>query len=304
MKKKLFCGISVCLLFLPLGIKAQDKVKDIADKACACTDKINATGMSREKIIEEINSCIRSTSLMAQLTSVYAQTEEDKKLDNTKKEYNITVGENDKEVQAYLNKNCESVKKLMAVNVEPVQLSKNKKALKFYEEGLVYSQEKKYDLAVVSYNKAVKEDPKFITAWNYLGLNYRRLNNFNEAIKCYKKSLELDPKGMMPLQNTAIAYEYLQDYENASVAYEKFIAAYPENPEGYYGGGRTFYLLGNYEKGLDYTFRAYNMYTEAQSPYANDAQQALAQYYKELNEMGKLELFMQAAKNNNIEIKE
>lgn len=281
-----------------------DKVKGVADLACDCAAKIDATGLSRDKVIEEINSCIRTNSLMAQLKAVNEQSEKDKQSGNsTKKEYNITMGDDFKEVQAYLTKNCDAVKNLMAANKDIIALSKNKKAVKFYEEGLQYTNEQKYDLALVSYSKAVKEDPKFIIAWNYLGLNYRRLNNFGEAIRCYKKSLELDPDGLMPLQNMAIAYQYLNDFKNAAATYEKFIALHKDDPEGYFGAANAFYAAGEFEKGVDHIFKAYKLYTLAESPYLSDAKQILMEYYKELKAQGKEELFTEAAKNNDIELK-
>jgi tetratricopeptide (TPR) repeat protein len=281
-----------------------DKVKEVAGLACDCVSKIQATGLSTEKVIEEINSCIRTNSLMTKLKAVNEQSEKDKQSgDTTKKEYNITMGDDFKEVQTYLNKNCDAVKTLMAANKEVVALSKNKKAVKFYEEGLQYTKEKQYNLAVVSYSKAVKYDPEFVIAWNYLGLNYRRLNNYTEAIKCYKKSLELDPTGLMPLQNMAIAYQYLEDFKNAAATYEKFIALHKDDPEGYFGAASAFYSAGEFEKGVDYIFKAYKLYAEAESPYVNDAKQILFQYNTELKAQGKEEVFRQAAKNNDIELK-
>jgi tetratricopeptide (TPR) repeat protein len=287
------------------GANAQDaKVKEVANLSCDCAAKIDAAGLSKEKVIEEINSCIKTNSLLTQLKAVNEQSEKDKQSgDSSKKEYNIVLDGDFKEVQNYLNTNCDAVKNLMAAYKGVVALSKNKKALRYYEEGLQYSNDKKYDLAVVSYSKSVKEDPEFITAWNYLGLNYRRLNNYKAAIDCYKKSLELDPNGEMPLQNMAIAYQYLKDYKNAAATYEKFIALHKDDPEGYFGAANSYYSAGELEKGVDYIFKAYKLYNQEESPYLNDAKQILSDYYKELKAQGKEEVFMQAAKNNDIKIK-
>lgn len=182
-------------------------------------------------------------------------------------------------------------------------MSKNKKALAQYEEGVAYEAKEMYDMAIVSYSKAVKIDSKFSFAWDNLGLCYRKRGNYKEAIKCYEKSLELDPKGTMPLQNIAVAYEYLKDYKNSSLTYEKLIALHPDNPEGYFGAGRVFYLNENYEKGVDYMFKAFKLYNETRSPYVSDAQQNLQYYYGDLEKKGKLNIFKDAAKNNKIDIK-
>jgi hypothetical protein len=51
-------------------------------------------------------------------------------------------------------------------------------------------------------------------------------------------------------------------------------------------------------------FKAYNLYGETQSPYIRDAQQLVASFYNDLKEKGKLDIFTEAAKNNNIQINE
>lgn len=299
-----FCFFAVlitCSAARPQDSNDNAAIKALADQACECSASINGT-LVKEKVIEEINSCIRRNTLLSQLTKV---NEDSKKSEGTgeKKEYNITLDENFKEIQAYLYKNCVVVQKLMA-GTDQVVLSENKKAMAFYEEGLQYTNIKNYDMAVVSYSKAVSADPKFVTAWNYLGLNYRRLNNYSEAIKCYQKSLDINPEGTMPLQNMAIAYELLNDDKKAAETYVAFTVKHPKDPEGYFGAGSIYYKMEEYEKGVDYMFRAYNLYKEAESPYVNDALENLKRYYADLNQKGKKDIFITAAKNNNIDLKE
>ena len=237
-------------------------------------------------------------------TSDEAKTETDSVTGKKTINHTIIVDENFDEIQRYMLENCPNVKYLMSVHEVKGKnsMSKNKKALEYYEEGLAYSAQEKYDLAIVSYNKAVKKDPNFAFAWDNLGMSYRRRGNYKEAIKCYKKSLEVDPQGKMPLQNMAVAYGLLQDYKQSATTYEEYIKLYPNDPEGYFGAGRTHYLAGNYEKGVDNMFKAYKLYNEAQSPYINDAQQLIATFYNDLKEKGKLDIFTEAAKNNNIQI--
>lgn len=241
---------------------------------------------------------------MYDLQKVKGDADKDKAEGSDKKEYNLTFNPGpDPQVSAYLNKNCETVQKLMATDViKPGAMSSDKKALEFYEEGRRYVEEKKYDMAVVSYNKAVKRDPEFITAWNYLGLNYRRLENYKEAIICYEKSLELDPTGTFPLQNMGVTYQLMNDNAKAAETYERLVALDTKNPEGYYGAGANYYLAGNYEKGVGYMFKAYVLYAEAKSPYADDAKALLGEYYNDLKEKGKLDIFITAAKDNGIEL--
>lgn len=299
-------------LLFTVAAQAQDtaKIKAMAEDACGCTDKISAE-MPRDSIIEHINSCITSEIMRDQMAKTIGQMKEltdaavAAKKDTViggNKTYTIVVDEGFDEIQAYMRDNCEQVKYLMANNnkMHKNSMSKDKKALKFYKEGQEYSAREEYDMAIVSYNKAVKADSKFAFAWDNLGITYRQRGNYEEAIKCYKKSLEADPDGTMPLQNIPVAYMYLEKYQEAAKGYDILIKKYPEDPEGYFGASRAYYFLKDYEKGLDNLFKSYRIYNETKSPYKADAEKMMGAFYQDLKEQGKLDLFKEIAKKNNI----
>lgn len=290
------------------------KIKSMGDKACDCCSEISVD-QPKDSIVSSINECIRSIttasqledtmqSLMEAVEKTESSVEGDTTVVGDGRNIVIYMDENFDEIQEYMFRNCKAVKFLMNSNNTKTELSmsKNKKALEYYKEGQDYSSEEKYDMAVVSFNKAVKADPKFVFAWDNLGISYRKMGNYKEAIKCYQKSLEIDPKGTMPLQNMAVAYEFLKDYKQSAATYVKFIDLYPDNPEGYFGAGRVFYISEEYAKGVDNMFKAYLLYEEAKSPYINDALQNLRYYYSDLEKKGKLDIFKEAAKNNNIDL--
>jgi len=307
------------LLLLSAAGYAQDdaKITSIANEACNCTEKISVE-QPRDSIIKKINECIRTFIVTTQMVeesggnvkkqveNTIAKGEQGTTVVQNGKTYTIDVNKNFDEIQEYMFNNCESVKMLISTNngLLDYSMSKNKKALKFYNEGTDYEVKEMYDMAIVSYTKALKADSKFSFAWDNLGLCYRKRGNYKEAIKCYEKSLELDPKGTTPLQNIAVAYDFLKDYKNAAATYEKFKTLHPDNPEGYFGAGRTYYIINDFEKGTDNMFKAYKLYKVQKSPYVNDALQNLRFYYNDLKEKNKLDIFNQAAKNNNVNIKE
>jgi tetratricopeptide (TPR) repeat protein len=309
-------ALILVVLFNIQNVSAQDDAKIVAqaEEACSCSKKISVE-IPRDSIVAKINYCI-TTSIINQMGDVMvgdvkklvSQIEKGTIKDTTliaDKTYTIVVDKNFDEIQKYLFDNCTNVKNLLATNnaLLDYSMSKNKKALTLYEEGVGYQQNETYDMAIVSYTRALKIDSKFSFAWDNLGLCYRKMGNYKEAIKSYQKSLELDPMGTTPLQNIAVTYEYLKDYKNASATYENFIALHPDNPEGYFGAGRMFYLMDSYAKGVDNMFKAYLLYTKTKSPYVNDATQNLQYYYSDLEKKGKLEIFKEAAKNNKIDIK-
>ncbi|NDI98578.1 tetratricopeptide repeat protein [Flavobacterium sp. LaA7.5] len=316
MKSNRFSILVLLMLIFPIAAIAQDddSIKSIGDKACECTKEIS-TDQVRDSIVNKINSCITTYIFENQMTKVLAQTGElveealSTKNDTVVgegKTITIIADKNFDEIQQYMFENCAAVKLLMFSNnvKSKKSMSKNKKALEYYQEGQNYLAQENYDMAIVSFNKAIKKDSEFAFAWDNLGISYRKRGNYKEAIKCYQKSLEVDPTGKLPLQNLGIAYEYLKEYKKSAEIYDKYIMQYPNDPEGYYGAGRMYYYAGNYAKGIDNAFKAYLMYKEMQSPYISDAQNVISVFYKDLKEKDKLDIFTEAAKNNNIQINE
>lgn len=311
----LFVAVSIPVITFAqetADIAKEKSILAISEKACECTMKIN-TNQVRDSIVSKINSCITAEIMQEQMKGMLDNMGKlvdeavEAKNDTTVGQninYQIIVDKDFEEIQQYMVNNCKAVSILMSSNdmLSKRSMSKNKKALAYYEEGIRYAQKEQYDMAIVSYNRAVKADSKFAFAWDNMGICYRRTGKYNEAIKCYAKSLEIDPMGKMPLQNTAIAYEFLKDYKKASATYDRFIRTHPNDPEGYYGAGRAYYYAGDYEKGIDNLFKAYKMYAEIKSPYLNDAQSALATFYKDLKDKGREDILIEAANKNGIEL--
>lgn len=290
----------------------QQKIRTVAEKACDCTREIS-TQQPRDSIVKQINSCITGQILVEQMkgllgdTGKKAESAVQSKSDTIAgggKNITIYMDENFDEIQSYMFANCPAVKVLMNSNnqLSSFSMSKNKKALKFYDDGQEEFAREQYSVAVVSFNKAVQADPKFAFAWDNMGLCYRKLNNFKQAIVCYQKSLEVDPYGTMPIQNMAVAYEYLKDYTKAAETYQKMTTLHPQNPEGYYGAGRAYYLAGQHFEGVDNMMKAYLMYRDGKSPFVNDALEMLRSYYADMKNNGKTDVFMEAARKNDIKL--
>ena len=64
----------------------------------------------------------------------------------------------------------------------------------YYNLGLIYANQGKYDLAVDAYENAVKLNPQSYQAWHQLGLVYAAALKFDKAIEAYNKVIALNPK--------------------------------------------------------------------------------------------------------------
>jgi len=285
MKQSYFLGLysAVAVLF-SIGTSAQDTsasadaaIKIIADKACECTRNISAS-QPKDAIIGQINSCI-SEAVKA-----------DKDFDA---------------VQQYMQENCTRVATLMSTDAvkRDYSMSEDVRALQYYNAGKDFTRHEQFEKAIESYKKALKVDDKFAFAWDNMGLCYRKLGKYKEAISCYEKSYKLQPMGTTSVMNMGVAYTFLEDYKAASKAYEILIANHPKDPEGYFGAGKSYFLAGDHYKGVDNMLKAYKLYKDVKSPYLSDAAKMIETFYAELKQSGKEDVFKQAAKNNNIEIK-
>jgi tetratricopeptide (TPR) repeat protein len=312
--RKTFFRFLFLMVFLNYNFNyAQDKIdQKILDESCNCIKKIKFI-LEKEAKIDFINSCITQSILASQMESItkdlskILESQKGEIKDTTitsNKNINITLDKDFDIIQKILFKDCQSLKALMASNNKESEnsVSSKKKALEFYDQGQRYYNQEQYDLAIVQYNKAVKSDPNFAFAWDNLGLCYRKLNRYEEAIKCYKKSLEIEPKGTMPLQNIAVAYDYLKNYKAASETYLKLIAVTPDDAEGYYGAGNSFFSNQEFEKGLDYMFQAYLIYKKTNSPYIHDSETLISNYYNFLKQNNQIDLFNKVATKYNINI--
>ncbi|NOY47972.1 MAG: tetratricopeptide repeat protein [Chlorobi bacterium] len=306
--------ISILLSTVAFAQEKEESIKAISEEACDCIAKIDIN-TTKDVKSEEIKSCITTANMLYQMKqSLMGEVSKavdsliNSKIDTLVIKGNekniITVDENYKEIEEFLYDNCSAMKAVYFTDNSEYDnsFSDRKKAIKFYNTGQIAFQKEEYEMAIVMFRKAVKKDKKFAFAWDNLGYSYRKIGNYKEAITSYKKSLELDPKGKMPLMNIAVAYQLDGDNKNAIKAYQKYEELYSDDPEGFYGLGRIYYLEKNYKPALENMIQAYLLYVEMNSSYNIDAQKHISFIYNELKEKGELKMFNEIAKKYNLTV--
>lgn len=290
-------------------------LQELSEKACQCADSIALSNRKKEDIIKDVHECIDKYTGALQISTLLkgAEKQAEKTTEvNGKKEINLTFNTNKNsqqykdsynELERYLMQHCESVQKAtQTIETSYDKFSKNDTAINFYQKAVDASKQENWKEAIQNYEQAVKIDPKFIYAWDNLGICYRRVGEYDKALNAYKQSLAADPQGKMPLQNIAITYVYKKEYQKAIDAYNDFDKIYPGDPEVYYGMGQVYFTyLKNNEKGLDNICKAYRIYSGQKSPYRSDAEKMIGYIYKSMKEEGKTDKFKEILKNNNIQ---
>lgn len=87
-----------------------------------------------------------------------------------------------------------------------------------HKQGLKYSKEKKFDLALIEINKALQYNPKSALLYSSRGLVHWQMGNLNEAIEDYSTSIRLHPDGFTYMTRAHI-YEKKGEIENAIMDY-------------------------------------------------------------------------------------
>jgi tetratricopeptide (TPR) repeat protein len=180
--------------------------------------------------------------------------------------------------------------------------SKIKSAQNSYIIGKDFMQNQKYDLAIEALKIALKEDPKFVLAYDDIAVCYRQLNDYDNAIKYYKKSLEIFPEGDYALMNIGVVYTLKKDYKTAIEYYEKLIKYQPANAEGYFGAGKNYMEINNNEKALQNILTAHRIYTESKSEYTEHTNIIIGAIYQKMKADNKEDAFKKIAAENNIKI--
>ncbi|MFK5981692.1 MAG: tetratricopeptide repeat protein [Flavobacteriaceae bacterium] len=207
-------------------------------------------------------------------------------------------------MQKELVESCEAVKRVVfSDNEEKLHAySNNEKAMKYYNLGLEASRNEDLKTAIKHYKKAVSIDKEFVFAWDNLGVSYRRLSEFDNAIEAYESSLKIDGYNRTALMNIAVVYNHKKDFDNAIKYYELLKSYYPEDPESPYGLSLIFMQLGELEKSLLNTIKAYDLYKKSDSPYQADAERLITFLFSEFKKNGKEKEFKKICKENNLKL--
>lgn len=180
--------------------------------------------------------------------------------------------------------------------------TKSEKAKSYFDQASDFGNKNDFENAKKSYLKAIKEDSKYVEAYDNLGLVYRRLGDFDKAIEYYKKSIELLPSGIIAHQNLVAVYGLKKDYASAIKEYEEILKISPNDPEGYFGIANSYMILSKFDEALVNAKKALELYQQTKSHHIGDGYYlvGMINYYKGDNVNAKE--FLQLAKNNGVKI--
>jgi tetratricopeptide (TPR) repeat protein len=100
-------------------------------------------------------------------------------------------------------------------------------------QGVTYSEQGQYDLAILEFNKALEIDPGSTETYNNRGITYSKKDQFDLAISDFSKALNIDPKDTKVLYNRALTYAIEGQFDLALSDLKKCLELVPSNADAY-----------------------------------------------------------------------
>jgi tetratricopeptide (TPR) repeat protein len=129
----------------------------------------------------------------------------------------------------------------------------NNDATEWYEKGLAYYNERKYEEAIECFNKALEIDPEYdkTQVWNDIGNSFYGFGRYNDALRYYDKILELDTRYPWVWYGKGLCLHELQKYSEAIECFNKALELREEYPDAWGSKGNVFFKLKNYKEAIE-----------------------------------------------------
>jgi len=124
------------------------------------------------------------------------------------------------------------------------------------EIGILYLDQKQYDMAIPEFQKAISLNPQFDQAYDNLGVAYDHKGYLKKAIVQHKKALALNPNNPKTYNNLGNAYNRLNQFDEAIEAYQHVLTLNPHYKVTYNNFGVIYYKRGRYEEARRYWQKA------------------------------------------------
>ncbi|GCA95367.1 tetratricopeptide repeat protein, partial [Microcystis aeruginosa] len=130
-----------------------------------------------------------------------------------------------------------------------IEINRND-AVAYSGRGELYYYQKKYELALADWNKAIKINPNFAMAYTNRGILYYNQQKYDLALSDWTKAIDINPNYALAYTNRGILYRDLQKYELALADWNKAIKINPNYALAYTNRGILYRDLRKYDLAL------------------------------------------------------
>lgn len=136
------------------------------------------------------------------------------------------------------------------------------RARALFDKGLEAQRAGRDDEAVGLYNALLALEPRYLAAYNNLGVALRKRERFAEAIVCYRRSLEADPDNAQTLSNLGNALKDDHRLDEAIATLKRAVALKPDDAGIVYNLGIALKDAGRLDEALAQYARALKLRPE------------------------------------------
>ncbi|MBI1912239.1 MAG: tetratricopeptide repeat protein [Deltaproteobacteria bacterium] len=137
-----------------------------------------------------------------------------------------------------------------------IKVYPDKIEIAYYNRGLAYDREGRFDSALSDYTKAIAAYPEYVDAYVNRGIVYGELNELGKAIEDFNKAAEINPAYANTFLNRGTAYISLQRFDLAVADFQKVLELQPDNAIANYNLGLAYSRLGDNPRASVYFQRA------------------------------------------------
>lgn len=130
-----------------------------------------------------------------------------------------------------------------------IQMNPSKASL-FNSRGKMYFDMGRTHECINDYNTATQLDPTLSEAWINRGAAHAAQGNLQQALADFNKGIEVDPTYLNGYMNRSLLFNQTQQFDKALLDYNTYLKLRPNNPEMLYERGITKRALGSYEAAL------------------------------------------------------
>ncbi|MFH1981799.1 MAG: tetratricopeptide repeat protein [Pseudomonadota bacterium] len=163
-----------------------------------------------------------------------------------------------------------------ALSVFEKMIAESESAEVYYNIGYIKTSQKKYDEALVAFQKATQLDRLFARAYEAMGRVYKKLGQLDRAENCLQKAadiyvskeeddcaeqvlreiLEISPDTINVYNSLGVIFRKKKDFQSALKYYNKALKVHPGEPNIYYNIGRLHIELNRSDEAKIYFQKA------------------------------------------------
>ena len=129
--------------------------------------------------------------------------------------------------------------------------------------GVIYKSTGQLEMAIQSFEQAIKITSDFADAHYNLGLTLQELNQLDAAVKSYEMTLSIQSNYAKAHNNLGIVFKELGKIDDSVKSYQQAIDIEPEYAEAHNNLGNVLYILGKFDDAIE----SYNQALAIQSDY-------------------------------------